>query len=91
MKVQIQAVNFEIAKKLNDYIAKKCSRFERHLREDDELMIKLTLVKRETAMNKEAQVRVGNLFAEKVCDTFEEAIANCFDALDGQIERRKDS
>ncbi|MCQ2332420.1 MAG: HPF/RaiA family ribosome-associated protein [Paludibacteraceae bacterium] len=89
MKVNIQAVNFEIAKKLNDYIEKKCSRFERHLKDNDELMIKLTLVKRETAMNKEAQVRIGNLFAEKVCDTFEEAIANCIDALYGQLERRK--
>lgn len=89
MKVNIQAVNFEIAKQLNDYIAKKTSRFERHLKDDDELMIKLTLVKRETAMNKEAQVRVGNLFAEKVCDTFEEAISNCIEALDGQLERRK--
>jgi len=89
MKVNIQAVNFEIAKQLDDYIAKKTSRFERHLKKDDELMIKLTLVKRETAMNKEAQVRVGDLFAEKVCNTFEEAISDCFDALDGQLERRK--
>ncbi len=89
MKVNIQAVNFEIAKSLNDYIAKKCSRFERHLKNDDELQIKLTLVKRETAKNKEAQVRIGDLFSEKVCDSFEEAIANCIDALDGQLERRK--
>mgnify|MGYP003340987853 CR=1 FL=1 len=89
MKVNIQAVNFEIAKPLNDYIAKKTSRFERHLKNDDELQIKLTLVKRETAMNKEAQVRVGDLFAEKVCDSFEEAIANCIDALDSRLERRK--
>ena len=89
MKVNIQAVNFEIAKSLNDYIEKKVARFERHLKESDELQIKLTLVKRETAMNKEAQVRVGDMFAEKVCDTFEEAIASCIEALDGQLERRK--
>lgn len=89
MKVNVQSVNFEIAKGLNDYITKKTGRFERHLKADDEMTIKLTLVKRETAMNKEAQVRIGDLFAEKVCNTFEEAISDCIDALDGQLERRK--
>ena len=43
-------------------------------------------------MNKEASVRLNvprneDLFANKVADTFEEAIDNCVDALKRQLEK----
>ena len=47
-------------------------------------------------MNKEASVRLkvprnDDMFANKVADTFEEAIDNCVDALKRQLEKgRKD-
>ena len=52
----------------------------------------LKVVKPETAMNKEASVRLNvprteDLFANKVADTFEEAIDNCVDALKRQLEK----
>ena len=56
----------------------------------------LKVVKPETAMNKEASVRLNvprseDVFANKVADTFEEAIDNCVDALQRQLEKgRKD-
>ncbi len=90
MNVKVNAVNFEMHKQLEDYIEKKTSRFARHLKEDDQLEIRLTVIKPATQMNKEVQVRVGDMFAEKKCDTFEDGLNECLDALDKQIERRKE-
>ena len=53
----------------------------------------LKVVKPETAMNKEVSIRVNagsELFAEKVCDTFEEAIDNCMEALVKQLAKSKE-
>ena len=91
MKLNVQAINFEIAKQLDDFITKKTSRFGRHLREDDELSIRLSVVKPATNLNKQADVRVGDLFASKTCDTFEQAISEALDALDARIEKRKEN
>ena len=45
-------------------------------------------------MNKEASVKVlaanGEFFAEKVCDTFEEAVDVCLDALVRQLSKFKE-
>ena len=91
MKLSVQPLNFEIAKQLEDYINKKTARFGRHLREDDELSIRLSVVKPATNLNKQADVRVGDLFASKTCDTFEQAISEALDALDARIEKRKEN
>ena len=45
-------------------------------------------------MNKEAGVRIlalnSEFYAEKVCDTFEEAIDTCMDALSKQLQKTKE-
>ena len=45
-------------------------------------------------MNKEASIKVlastGDFFAEKVCDTFEEAVDVCLDALVRQLSKYKE-
>lgn len=89
MTVKTQCINFEIAKQLEDFITKKTNRLERHLRADDEVEIRLTVIKPQTHDNKEAEVRIAGLFAKKTADTFEEAIATCLEALEGQLEKRK--
>lgn len=94
MKLNINAVNFEIAEHLNNYIEKKTRRYERLLPGEDIVMeLRLTVVKPETNLNKHTQIRIlGNgpeLFAEKTCDTFEQGIDLCLDALDKQIEKLK--
>ncbi len=95
MKTNIQAVNFEMAERLEQHIAKKTRRYEKLLNNPSAVMdIKMTLVKPETNLNKHAQIRItGNgpeMFAEKTCDTFEEAIDLSLEALDRQIEKLKD-
>ena len=48
----------------------------------------------ETAENKEAGVKVlvpnGELYANKVCDTFEEAVDLCLEALEKQLVKYKE-
>lgn len=60
-----------------------------------EAEVNLRLVKPETAMNKEAQVKLSvppaaDLFASKTADTFEEAFDLCLNALEPQLEKVKD-
>ena len=91
MTLTINAVNFETAKPLEDLIEKKMSRFGRHLNADDKVEIRMSVIKPQTNLNKEVKVRIGGLFAEKTADTFEEGIDACLNALESQLEKRKNS
>ena len=55
--------------------------------------VSLKVVKPETAENKEAGVKVlvpnGEFYANKVCDTFEEAVDLCLEALEKQLVKYK--
>ena len=94
MKLNVQAVNCEIAERLEKHIEKKTKRYEKLLPESAEMEIRLTVVKPETNLNKETTIRVlglgSELFAQKVCDTFEEGIDDCLEAVEKQLEKRKD-
>ena len=94
MKLNVKAVNFEIADRLEKHIEKKTKRYEKLLPESAEMEIQLTVVKPETNLNKETHVRVvgfgAELFAQKVCDTFEEGIDDCLEAIEKQLEKRKE-
>ena len=93
MKLTISPVNFEIAEKLEKYIEKKTKHLEKQLAESAEVEIRMTVVKPETNLNKETKVRVlGNgpeIFAEKVCDTFEQGVDLCIEVVDRQLEKLK--
>jgi ribosomal subunit interface protein len=91
MTLTINAINFEPAKQLEDFIDKKLNRFSRHLNADDKVEIRMSVVKPQTNLNKEVKIRIGGLFAEKTADTFEEGIDACLSALEGQLERRKNA
>ena len=94
MKLNTQAVNFEIAERLEKHIEKKTQRYEKLLPESAEMEIRMTVVKPETNLNKETAIRVlgvgSELFAQKVCDTFEQGIDDCLEAIEKQLEKRKD-
>ena len=94
MKLTIKAVNFEMAEKLEKYIDKKTKRYEKLLGEKGEMEVRMNVVKRETAMNKETKVRVlgvgQELFASEVCDTFEQGLDQSLDAINRQLERLKE-
>jgi len=95
MTVRIQAIHFEIAERLTDFINKKASKLARRYPDVDNFEVTLKVVKPETAMNKEAGLRLsvpGNneLVATKVADTFEEAVDNAIDAIERQLDKLKD-
>ena len=92
MEVKINAIHFEATEKLVDFINKKVDKLAKKNELVSTAEVILKVVKPETAMNKEASVRLTvprseDLFASKVADTFEEAIDNCMDALKKQLEK----
>ncbi len=94
MKLTIKAVNFDMAEKLEKYIDKKTKRYEKLLGESGELEVRMDVIKRETALNKETKVRIlglgQDLFASEVCDTFEQGLDQSLDAISRQLERLKE-
>ncbi len=94
MKLNTQAVNFEMAERLEKHIEKKTRRYEKLLTPSAEMDIRMTVVKPETNLNKETTIRIigmgPEMFAQKTCDTFEQGIDECLEALEKQVEKLKD-
>jgi len=94
MEVRIQAIHFDATEKLQDFIQKKTAKLEKYCDDINQVEVSLKVVKPETAMNKEASMKVlvpnGEFFAEKVSDTFEESVDVCVDALCKQLTKYKE-
>ncbi len=94
MEVRIQAIHFDANQRLVDFINKKVERVLRRVPDTTDVEVTLKVVKPETAMNKEAVVRFNvpqtpELVADKVADTFEEAVDQCLEAIERQVEKKK--
>ena len=93
MDIRIQSIHFDASEKLQAFVQKKVGKLEKYCDEIRKVEVSLKVVKPETSMNKEAAIKVlaasGEFFAEKVCDTFEEAVDLCLDALEKQLEKAK--
>lgn len=94
MDVKIQAIHFDATQKLTDFIEKKVSKLEKFGGETGKVEVSLKVVKPETANNKgvavKLQVAGATLFAQEVCDTFEEATLKSVDTLVRQLSKNKD-
>ena len=95
MEVRIQAIHFEIAERLTAFINKKAERLTRHNPSIAVVDVTLKVVKPETAMNKEAIIKINtpqhdDLVDSKTADSFEEAVDLAIEALERQLEKRKD-
>ena len=94
MEIKIQTIHFEAGEKLQDYVEKRVSKLTRFCEDIKKAEVSLKVVKPETAMNKEASLRLAlpgsELFAQKVADTFEEAVDQCADTLTRQLEKYKE-
>jgi len=94
MEVRIQAIHFDASEQLQAFIQKKAAKLEKFYDDIKKVEVSLKVVKPETAANKEASVKVlvknDELFAAKVCDTFEESIDLCMDALNKQLVKYKE-
>ncbi|MCH5326959.1 MAG: ribosome-associated translation inhibitor RaiA [Duncaniella sp.] len=93
MDINIKAIHFDITEKLTAFIEKKVDKFTRHYPAVATVDVSLKVVKPETALNKQAIVRMAvpgeELVADKTADTFEEAIDLSLEALEKQLERNK--
>ena len=76
-----------------EFIDKKVGKVETLLPQAIKADVTLKVDKEQAEMNKIAEVRVAvsgdELFASKQCDTFEEAVDLCVDALKKQVEKLK--
>lgn len=94
MEATIKAIHFDITEKLTAFINKKIDKLCRRFEAVSEVEVTLKVVKPETAMNKEAAVKMtipgaADLYAAKTADTFEEAVDLCLAALEPQLEKNK--
>jgi len=94
MEVRIQSIHFDASEKLQEFIQKKVAKLEKFCDDIKKVEVSLKVVKPETAMNKEAGIKVlalnSEFFAEKVSDTFEESVDVCVDALSKQLTKAKE-
>ena len=94
MDIKIQAVHFDATSQLKEFIEKKINKLEKisDVIVDSDVVLKI--VKPEVANNKEASIKLniksGELFANKVADSFEEAVVLCCEALEKQLIKAKE-
>ena len=94
MEVRIQSIHFDASEQLRAFIQKKVSKLEKYYEYITGVEVSLRVVKPEVAENKEAGIKVlvpnSDFYANKVCDTFEEAVDECVEALEKQLAKHKE-
>lgn len=94
MELTIQSINFDATSKLKTFVEKKIKKLERFHDGIIDAEVIMRVVKPETVKNKEVSVKLnlrnGEAFANKIADTFEEAVDLCAEALEKQIIKTKE-
>ena len=94
MEIKIQSIHFDATEKLQAFIEKKVAKLEKTFEEVGSADVQLKVVNPATAQNKETSLSVSvpgtTLFVEKTCDTFEEGIDLCVDAMKVQLTKFKE-
>jgi ribosomal subunit interface protein len=94
MDIKIKAIHFDATEKLEAFIQKKVSKLEQFYEGIIIADVALKVIKPETVRNKSASIRIkiknGDCFAEKICDSFEEAIDTAVEALEKQLLKYKE-
>ena len=94
MEIKIQAVHFDATEKLQEFATKKVENLSRSYEDIKKVEVQLKVEKPQTAMNKTTSISVaipgGTQFVEKTCDTFEEGIDLCVDALKVKLTKIKE-
>ncbi len=94
MEIRIQAIHFDATSQLQAFIQKKVSKLEQYFDGIIKAEVTLKVVKPETSNNKQVGIKLlirnGECFAEKICDTFEEATDQSVEALEKQLVKFKE-
>ena len=93
MELNIKAIHFSATERLQEFIEKKLAKIGKNNEDVLDAEVTLKVVKPETAMNKEAAIKLhmrgADIRASKVADTFEEAVDACIDSIKPQLEKAK--
>ena len=94
MDIKIQSIHFETTEKLDAFINKKVEKLSKTYEDIQKVEVQLKVEKPATALNKTTSLSVvvpGNtLYVEKTCNTFEEGIDQCLDAMKVQLTKFKE-
>ncbi len=94
MEIKIQSIRFDTTEKLMAFIEKKVGKLGKSLEEIQKVEVQLKVIKPATVLNKETSLTITvpgtTLFVEKTCDTFEEGVDLCVDAMKIQITKYKE-
>ena len=94
MDINVKTIKFDATEKLQEFIQKKVGKLEKFCDNIRKVDVSLKVVKPETALNKQAAITVSlpgeELYADKVCNTFEEAIQETLAALERQLQKYKE-
>ena len=94
MEIKIQSIHFDATEQLKEFTEKKVVKLEKTYDDIQKVDINFKVIKPAAAMNKETSMTVAvpgtRLHVEKICDTFEEGIDNCVDALKVQLSKFKE-
>ncbi|KGF16598.1 RNA polymerase subunit sigma-54 [Prevotella sp. S7-1-8] len=95
MEIRIQSIRFDATEKLQAFIEKKVAKLEKTFEDIQKVDVQLKVVKPAASLNKETSITVSApggspLFVAKTCDTFEEGVDQCVDALKVQLEKFKE-
>jgi len=93
MKINIQGIAFVLRKELNDFVSGKVKKLKHLYSEIIRIEISLKLNKSATKDNKVCRIRLVipgyDMLAGAQCHTLESATAAAIEALERQIEKRK--
>jgi len=94
MEIRIQAIKFDASDQLKAFIQKRLSKLDRFYEGITDIEVTLKVVKPETAENKEAGIKLQaphiDIFANKIADSFEQAVDECAEALQKQLIKAKE-
>lgn len=94
MEIRIKSIHFDATEKLQEFINKKVEKLQKSYEDIQKVEVQLKVEKPAAALNKTTSLTVtapGNtLFVEKTCDTFEEGVYLCLDAMKVQLTKFKE-
>lgn len=94
MEIRIQPIHFDASEQLQAFIQKKMEKLAKLYDSIQQAEVVLKVVKPETVQNKEVGIKLfipgRELYASKVCDTFEEAVDTSVEALEKQLLKMKE-
>ena len=94
MEIRIKSIHLMLLKNWKLSLKRKCQNLEKSFEDITKVEVQLKVVKPATALNKETSLSVNvpgeAIYVAKTCDTFEEGIDQCVDALKVKLTKYKE-